>query len=541
MKHITLSLALLALPLLATAQSLPEKSVKSDIEEVKVFLQGAQITRKGTTTTRSGKQVIKLTNLSPHIDKNSIQVKANGNFTVLGVKHDINYLEELDKNKKIDSLTAEIEAVEDKLTLKRSRLEVLAEKKSLLSANKNLGGTNNGTSLTQLKQAIDFYDRELTAIEADELKTQKNIDDLNEQLGKLKRELQSAQRIQEFPSGEIHVRIDAPKSTPASFEVRYLVSNAGWYPKYDVRATKVNQPIQLAYKAEVYQNTGINWNNVNLRLSNGNPNQSGTMPELGTWYLNYYQPNRRFGYDDAQLDEVIVTEALEGQVASVRMKKEAAPAPVASRVQANAVENQTTVDFVIDRPYSVNSNGEAITVDLKEHTIPATYQYYATPKLDTDAFLVARITNWDQYNLLEGEANLYFEDAYVGRSILDAKSLSDTLNISLGRDKSIVIGREKVDQFSKRRTIGSNKVDSRAFEITVRNKKSQPVDLILYDQIPVSTRNEIEIEAEELSGGKLDESTGKVTWQLKLPAGEQTKLTLSYEVKYPKREKVILE
>ena len=213
----------------------------------------------------------------------------------------------------------------------------------------------------------------------------------------------------------------------------------------------------------------------------------------------------------------------------------------AKTITTTVVENQTSVEFEVEKPYSIKSNGEKIGVDLNTFEIETIYEYYAVPKLDKDAFLMARVIDWDKYNLLEGEANLYFEDAYVGRSILDARSLTDTLNISLGRDKNIVIGRTKMDDFSKRRTIGTNKVDSRGFDIIVKNKKSQAINVKLFDQIPVSSLSAIEVTPSELSKGVLNEKTGEIIWELKVAANTQKDLKLAYKVKYPKKESLSLE
>ena len=241
-----------------------------------------------------------------------------------------------------------------------------------------------------------------------------------------------------------------------------------------------------------------------------------------------------------QLSETVIT-SLQGRTSGVRIRGANSIKQEADVITTSTIENQTTVEFEVEKPYSIKSNGEKLTVDLNSYEIKAAYEYYAVPKLDKDAFLIARIVDWDQYNLLEGEANLYFEDGYVGRSILDAKTLTDTLNISLGRDKNIVIGRTKVDEFSKRRTIGSNKIESRGFKIIVRNKKSQPIKLTLYDQIPVAAISDIIVTPTQLSKGRLDDQTGEVAWELDLNPQQNIELKLEYEVKYPKKEKLILE
>ena len=223
---------------------------------------------------------------------------------------------------------------------------------------------------------------------------------------------------------------------------------------------------------------------------------------------------------------------------------EAAPAPPTPDtpvMETRVTENQTTVEIEVEKPYTIVSAGEKLFVDLKKHEIDAQYEYYAIPKLDKDVFLVARVINWDRYNLLEGEANLYFEDAFVGRTILDTYDTKDTLDISLGRDKSIVISREKQDTFSKKRVLNANQTDTRGFKITIRNRKSQPVKLNVLDQVPVSVNNNITVTLLELTKGNLDAKTGKITWSFELEPQKQRELFFQYEVRYPKNEKVTLE
>jgi hypothetical protein len=623
MKYLTLLLVLLTNQ--TFSQTLTEPELKTKIDEVTIYVQGGQVSRTGKVEIPQGKSILRIKSLSPYIDDKSVQVKATGEFTILSVNHKLNYLNTLKKDEKIDSLMKEIESLDLEISTAESRLQILSEKQSLLDENKNLGGETSGASLTQIKQAIDFYDRELTTIKTEEIKTRLKIKELNKDKKKIEQEISNVQGKDELPTSEIEIRVDSENKIGGDFNITYLVANTGWYPKYDVRVASVDQPLELNYKADIYQNTGIDWENVKLKLSNGNPNQSGVAPELQTWYLNYARntiinratydavsnsvrnvsgkildengeplpgativvkgttvgtvtdmggnysltlPNGAthltisfIGYvteelpitssnisvrlesDISELQKVVVvgygvSNRLQGRAAGVQVNSKPQKAET---IRTTTNENQTTVEFEVDEPYSIKSNGEKLSVDLNSFEIETIYEYYAVPKLDKDAFLIARIINWDQYNLLEGEANLYFEDAYVGRSILDARSLEDTLNISLGRDKSIVIGREKVDDFTKRKTIGSNKIESRGYKIIARNKKSQNIKLTLFDQIPVAAISDITVSPVELSNGKIDEKTGEVTWELELQSQQQKELNLSYEVKYPKNEKVILE
>jgi hypothetical protein len=628
MKKTFLSLISLLWVFSAYSQEIKETSFTSQIQDVTVFLAGAQVFEKAQGQLSAGESFILVKGLSPYIDEKSIQIKGQGNFTIQAVNKRLDFLSEKEVNEKVKALNDQILEIQRNQNKENARLQILVEKASLLQANKKLGGEQTGPSIAELRSALDFYETELTKLKTEELQIQAKMQQENEEMDRLFNQIRAMQASDNKSTSEIRIRVKAPASGSANLEINYLVANAGWYPKYDVRVKNVSSPLSLNYKAEVYQNTGVDWKNVKLRFSNANPNQSGQAPNLEKWELNYARltiPRKYMGpnvpgtvsgivieemsgepmpgvtvvvkgstigtvtdtegryslslpqnaqslvfsfigmraqekainnqstinavllADEMMLQEMVVTgydsnveRNLQGRVPGVNAKSnrremEAAP------LLTTFVENQTTVEIEVAEPYSIKSNGEKTLVDLKAFEIPANYRYSVIPKLDKDAFLIAEISDWNQYSLLEGESNLYFEDGFVGRSILNAAGLQDTLLISMGRDRSIVVQREKMEEFSKKRTIGSNITETRGYEIKLRNNKSQTVTLKVEDQIPVSVNSTITVEAIELSSGKLNPQTGNVTWEITLAPGAQQKISLQYEVKYPKSERVILD
>ena len=616
MKRLLFFLLLGSYALQGLAQDLKEVMLTNQIKEVTLFLSGAQVFETASGTLPVGETVLLVKGLSPFLDEKSIQVKGQGNFTIQAVNKRLDFLHEKEEGEKAIALEKEIAEIEKRQSNLRNRIKVLATKMSVLSANKSIGSSQAGTSMTALKATLDFFDAEHTKIANEELQINTQIAANDEEIEALRNQLYALQQSDDKAKAEIRIRVKATGSGPATFQINYLVSNAGWYPKYDVRVKSITDPLQLQYKAEVFQNTGADWKNVKLRFSNANPNQGGQAPIIDKWELNYarYTTVNKFAVPQTPgaisglvLDEqgqplpgtaVLVkgttigtTTDLEGRYSLTlpttaktlvfsfvgmrmeelpiqgrsslnvtlmqdtqmlsevvvtgsyrQMEKKALGASMdAAPLMTSFVENQTTVEIQVAEPYSIKTNGERTLVDLKTYEIPATYRYSAIPKLEKDAFLLAEMADWSQYSLLEGESNLYFEDGFVGRSILNPAALQDTLQISMGRDRSIVMQREKVDQFSKKRTIGSNITESRGYEITLKNNKSQAVTLQLKDQIPVSFNSTITVTTGELSGGVLDPVTGIVTWEIILPPGGQQKLFLRYEVKYPKSERVILD
>ena len=618
MKRLLFSLLLVSLAFPGFAQDLKEVTLTNQIKEVTLFLSGAQVFETATGTLPAGESVLLVKGLSPFLDEKSIQVKGQGNFTIQAVNKRLDFLQKKELGEKAEALERAIEEIEKRQSSLRNRLQVLDTKMSVLTANKSIGSSQAGTSMTALKATLDFFDAEHTKIINEELQIKTQIEANKEEIGGLRNQRFALKQSDNRSTSEIRIRIKAPTAGQASFQLNYLVANAGWYPKYDLRVKSITEPLQLQYKAEIYQNTGGDWKNVKLRLSNANPNQSGQAPSLEQWQLNFVglavprnfnlpqlpssisgqvldyrdtplagvsvlvkgstlgtvtdqegkyslvlpknESTLVFSFVGKQIEErqvsnesiLNVTLIDEGTIVmnevadAVFYEKSLNQLPFAAEnaqeeLLTQLVFNPTTVEIEVAEPYSIKSNGERTLVDLKTYVIPASYRYTAIPKLEKDAFLQAEISDWSQYSLLEGESNLYFEDGFVGRSILNPNALQDTLQISMGRDRSIVMQREKVDQFSKKRTIGSNITESRGYEITLKNNKSQAVTLQLKDQIPVSVNSTITVTTGELSGGILDPVTGIVTWEIILPPGGQQKLSFRYEVKYPKSERIILD
>ncbi|NME67391.1 mucoidy inhibitor MuiA family protein [Flammeovirga aprica] len=606
-------------------QSFQERKMKSSIKSARVFLKGAELSRKGFIKVSKGKYKLTMNKLSTSIDGNSVQVKGKGNFIILSSKFNINVTEKPSSTLSSDSLLKEIKKVDLQLKQITYRETVLSQKEDLIAKNIALGSEQKGVSSTELTQMLNLYEVQLTKINNEYLKLESKKEALKEEKINLEYHFKQSGGVEITKTGEIVVEIESKVAQTITLEASYYINDAGWLPKYDIRAVDISKPLKVEYKADVYQNTGVEWKNVALTLSNGEPNQSGVMPQMRKWELNYprytrsvsqkydaYASSKITGtiYDDTgiplpgvnivfegttigtvtdfdgnfsltkptnathfnvsyigyvskrmainksnyyiqlepdaeQLEEVVVIGYGSVKKGARKNRTMAAPAPKpqkeAIKMTSEMEENTTTVDFKIEKKYTIKSGTGTISVNMKEYQIPVEYQYFSIPKLDKSAFLIAKIPSWDQYNLLSGEANLFLEGGYVGTTLVEANTMADTLDISLGRDKSIVVNRNKVDELAKKKSLGSSKTDSRAFELKIRNKKSSPIKIEFYDQVPVSVNSEITVEVEKLSGGKLNDSDGFIVWKEEIAPGKSLSKSFKYSVKYPKKEKVILE
>lgn len=513
-----------------------EKEVSSKITGVTVFLNKAQITRVARVNITAGESQFVITGLTANIDPQSIQVAGKGNFTLLGISHRVNYLDELNMPPGLKMLNDSLEYLQRQVVLENSQKEILNKEEQMLVSNQKIGGTNQNLTAAELKAMADFYRNRLTDIVNARMKIDLRLKEINERIRRIRQQISEQHRLYTQNTGEIVVKVSADTPAQGELTVDYVVGNAGWNAVYDLRAKDTRSPIRLAYKANVYQNTGEDWKDVRLKLSTANPTLGGVKPELATWYLDFPKVMLR-GVAAITREKKAMSYMLDSAQGGVEVQ----PSPVeASAVSENVVVMQTSLntEFDISLPYTVPSSAQPTLVDIRQHEVNAQYIYSAAPKLDRDAFLLARITGWEQLNLLPGNANVFFEGTFVGNSYIDPNNIPDTLSLSLGRDQRLVIERKKLRDFSSVRLIGSNKRETLAFEISVRNTKNENATIILEDQIPVSANSQIEVTLTDRGGAKYDPVTGKLTWEFELQPNESKTVTYHYEVKYPRNQVV---
>jgi len=539
MKKILISAYFLFIAICSMAQII-NKEIASKVSSVIVYMNAAQITHNADASLGKGDYNLVFTGISPNINQKSIQVTANNDVKVTSVTYIVDYMDTKAESATIQTLKDSLKLLDEKVKTIDDQLEVYKDEKALVLKNNDLKGTM-GVVSTELQKAADFMRSRLNEINTITEKLEKQQEGLNERSAKIQKQLTELNSKQGQPVYKLNVTVSVKAATTSQFTIKYLVTNAGWSAFYDIRATDVNSPIQLDYKAKVFNNCGIDWSNVQLTLSTADPTQSAQRPSLSTWGLNY-NDNNNF---------------LSGKINGVKVAEEgylnnAASPKAVSQYSSNEIEvsdkskkqwnNQYTaievselsVDFEITSKYSLPSDNKVYFVDVQTEELPATYKYIAIPKIDKDAFLVANITGWESLNLIEGNANIFYAGTFVGQSYINTRFASDTLEISLGRDKKVAITRTKKVDNSGKTFISGNYKETLSYEITVRNNNQSPINIEIQDQIPVSQESDIKVDAIETSGATPDPLSGKLVYELKLNPSESKILINTFTVQYPK-------
>jgi len=614
-----------------TMVSTNRQKVTATLKHVTVFTNGAQVERAHSTNLLAGEQVITFTGLSPYTDVKSMQIKARGKLTVLGVNYRTIHPDSLQRIKQLREAEKLVKLTDEKERELKAQLEVVNAQLELVKTNCSTGSRTAVTPLANIKELNNYYAQETLELKKKVIAIDQELAKLADIREKQEKTVDSIAHLKLKSIIEADLKLQVPQAGKVEFDLTYYVKNAGWYPTYDLRSDGLGQPLQLSYKAHMFQKTKEEWNNIPVTLSSANPSLSNIAPELRTYWLNFGKQAPRYdnalatdgsvsgvvldeqdepligcsvmvvgtslgtvtdinghysialprgknqikfayvGYlsqtcsvnsstlnvrmkeDDTTLEEVVVVGygvSKKGNRKSSRKQNDIYKAPPIVKdeemfesdlIAVNEQKAQFGYEFDIKQPLTLSSDGKTTTTEIARYQLPATYQYLGIPRADEDAFLIADVTDWQQHSLLEGEANVYFENSFIGKTILDPTVANDTLHFSLGRDNGIRIQRTKVSARSTRRLLASSQEQNMTWRITVKNSRQEAVSLTLQDQIPVSENSNITVTTEELSGGQLDKSTGIVEWQLQLQPNEQREFIIQYRVKYPKSRNLVVE
>ena len=617
MKNNILLFAIIFFYFSANSQTIKEKSITSKVKSATIFLNNAQVTRIKEVKLDKGIQLLKFIGLSPFIDKKSIQIKAK-NIEIQAVNFKKNYLSKNKKSIELISLEKKLNFLDKEIEKENVNLLTTQEKIRFFKENRSIRGSQTLTVIA-LKETAQFYGDQMILLNTKELNSNNTLKRLQREKKLVTKQLEGLTIKNSYFTGEIIVKVTSDLAKNTDFQLIYNVSNVSWYPTYDVRVTDINSPLTIVYKANVKQNSKVDWNNVKLQFSSANPNQSTKAGKITPYFIGYgtrppnYKnnideisgyvsdnkgnlpgvsvivkgttigtetnfdgkysikiPNSKstlvfsyLGYkteerltnnstinvtmqeNNISLDEIVVTargikrekKVLGYSASYIKTGKKDSN----YSIPTEEIVNQTSVSFKIIEPYTIKSSNKDYVVSMKTYQTDATYIYYTVPRIEERAFLVASLKNWEQYNLLEGEASIYFEDTFIGTSLIDTRFTNNNLDISLGVDKNITVKRTKSKDFTTKQFIGNKKEETSLWDIAIKNNKRQSIKIIILDQIPISTREEITITLDKSFNGELDKKTGEIKWRKIINSNDIEEFQLKYTARYPKNKELLLD
>lgn len=526
MKKLSIFISLIFLSNIFFAE---EIIVKPELQKVKVFLHSAEINQSAKVKIEKGLNEIVLTGIANNIDRNSINVSGKGDGVIISVLQRFDYLRPKEQNPAIKILQDSLEVMNKKLSINNNEEEVLKYELDFLMANKSIKNEKTGISIQELQKMSEFFKKKTSDIKNQLLENSLTSKRITKKIENLKKQLDELNNQSNKPTNEIVVTISSNKAGNFSIDLSYLLYDAGWNPNYNIYVENIQSKAKLNYIANVWQNSGFDWKNVEIILSTRNPNKNNTKPELIPWYLNFYNPILSRELKSGMYKAVTMD-------ASVQNVVEPQAQTMADYFEVN--ETQLALEFFPTMKYDIPSDNKPHSISLKDSELKSTYQYYAVPKFDSKAFLVMKLNQWSDLNLLPGEANIFFENSFVGKTYLNPQTNKDSLFISLGRDESIIVSRNQLKDFSEDKFLSSDVERTFSYEIKIKNNKKNAINLIVEEQFPISQQEDIQVNLKETNGALIDNEIGSLKWNVTINSNESISKRFSFSVRYPKDKKI---
>ncbi len=569
MKKVLLIFGIVIVCAQTKAQNLAADTARTDatITNATVYFgYGAELTHESKVKVDAGTKIIVISQLSTSADINSLQISVPEDVALLSQRYSVYYPTVPPVAK-----TKEVERMEDSIGLIQREIgridnlivideEILTKTGLLIETTINTSGNKTVTSDEVLK-LLEYYNSKIEKSKINIYNHRQNINVQNLKIAEIRKRIAAMAAVtpvKQKPYGQVFLQVMCKRSGEIPINLSYYTQYAGWTAVYDVRVNSKTNKVKLVYKASLTQTTGIDWKKTKLTLSTGTPTFGVAAPVLTPWFLQLYVPGiatdlqRRAAAGNAQRnliqsyrdDEKLAEEVVVTALGIERKPKELGYSlqtidPSTLQQYTTLNEGQLNTNFEIDLPYDIDSDGQLNSVTIKDQEISCVLKNYAVPRMDKDAYLLAEVADWQNLDLLPGDANIIMDDTYIGRSLIDPNSIADTLNLSLGRDKRVAIKRSLIKELSSLKTSGKESKQVFTYEITMKNNKLTDVNLLLKDQYPLSNIKEVIVTLEDGSDATINAETGVLTWKIDLKSGESKKVRFSYSVKYPKDKKIV--
>lgn len=551
-------IVILALVFSFTLNSFAQEDIPSysgKINQVKVFLQQAQIEKTVSFPLKQGNNEIILSGNSQYMQTQSLQFTSINDFIITDFTPFIQYVQPTqpseeklsnEKKLKLKILRDSLEILSNQNSDSYALTSILSREKQVLDNMKIISQPQSIDSIPKIKDGLSYYRDKMMEISkmlqkenAIVSKRSIRIKEINNQINII---LQGAENNFQ-PRNEYYIRLNiySEKNIPMSkLSYTYNVGGVYWQPFYDVKFTKPSDPASFVLKAQLTQQTGEDWNDVKLIFSTEQPN-SGRI--LGNLYPYYLQPQQQHARTYRKQSNNVESLAAKVSGVSEDAAEYAVPMANATKYSEMTVSQLTMLgkEYEVGMKHTIISDGKEKIIALETKSTKADYKHYTIPKIEKAAYISALMPQWEDLELMDASGKIYLENNYINDTYISSSNAEDTLNLSIGQDKRVAVDRKIAKTKPEKTGLLSNTIETIVtITLSIKNNNQTPIDINVVDQIPLSNQENIKITAGDLSKAQYDEKTGKLTWDFSLKALEQKTITFNYTVRQPKGVNIIL-
>ncbi|MEQ1653029.1 MAG: mucoidy inhibitor MuiA family protein [Hyphomicrobium sp.] len=541
----------------------------SRVDAVTVFLSGAEVTRVAKVKIEKGEHTVIFNDIPASAVAGSIRVegKATGKLDIGSVDTARKYLARAESQaadvdrKKIED---ELEALRDQKTVVEAQAQAAETQKQLIAnlaqlptrpaPASGIAGAGEDWSRILAMIAQGTGDASRLGIDA-----QLKIRDLDRKIDDLEKKLSSLAPAKSDQT-EVRVYVDAGSPLEADFTVRYQVQGANWVPLYDARLQTGSKTaaakMDLARRAAITQKSGENWDNVTLQLSTARPSEGASAPVIDTQTIDF-EPElkpmpaappapmaraRRPENIEQDMDAAAMADAMGGAPSKFAAAK-VDDSQVVAETQAAVITAPFEATFAVPGKVTVTGNGDAKRVVLMTDALEPSLSSRTVPKLDSNAYLYAKINLPKGTPLLPGRVYLFRDGTFSGTANLPLLQPGEDHDLGFGVDDQVKVKYAVLEEKrGESGLISTSHTDSRNFRVTLKNLHERPIQVTVLDRTPVSQNQEIKVEytgKTTPTKTNFEEKRGVMSFEAKLEPDEERVLDYGYRISWPAAKSII--
>lgn len=525
------------------AQTLSTDTAK--ISEVTVYSDRAEVVKHLEGNLEAGEHVLSFENLPGSADLSTVRVRGKGDFALIDIRAEAiqttdtadTRLKELeDKKEELAKQLKELNMSDARINNRKAALEKILTRLTTTTATATAPAEMDTTKWSSYLQfhseALEKCDKEIFANAQTTLGVQKEINRIVREI-----ENMNVQRVKYRNVAK--VKIEVKKSGRIQLDLSYIVIGPSWRPSYDVRANTTQGNLELTYNAEIRQSTGEDWKGVALKLSTAQPGIGGREPNLSPWFINKQEAVVAMGAA-APMAKSLSRRQDQMMNAYVAEADQAAQPAEMSVAGASVVTGATAETYIIDRVSDVLSDNKVAKVNITQQNFPTVYRYSSVPKLSPHVYLKAKAKNKSDFTLLAGRTSVFLDGAFVANASLDLVPAGQEFWTYLGVDPSVKVERKELGRREETSGLFGKKTVRTVYDniFKIKNSKSTAIELVVWDQIPISDHEDIKVVLEEPKYEKDSEnlkmSDGKLLeWRFNLKADEKKDVPFRFAIERP--------
>lgn len=509
--------------LASTAQAATPDTLKARITvtEATVFQEGASLQSKVQVKLPPGNSILRIRGLPRYLQPETIRIFPGPGLQSGAPRMPDQRTIDTAASPEWQNLQQRLQQLQGEKSGLRSQKKGIEAQKAILEANRKLEGS--AVNAEELRAMLQLQGQEAARLSQEEIALNQNLKKLEARLRKLQQEKSRLLQTIAQRSGEVLIPVQVPQNGSYHLKLHYAYPSAHWRSSYKVEA-QTPETLHIHHKALVYQNSGLDWNDIKLTLALGSSRGSQPKQELNPQYIDFPPPSdRRYSRSTSVQDQ----ELQNGQEA-VAVKLQEVEEPSSTQQQ-----NLSYRSFTLNKPVSVKHDQSSTAFSLKQLSRPSQFHYQATPKLQPGSFLLAQLSLPDSLSMPPGEMELYQEGTYVGRYHWDALMARDTHYLPLGEDAEVPVERKLVRRYTETKAFSSKQTTHYHYRLSATNRRRDTVNLKLYDQVPLSRHESISVRHELPADAQYDPESGEVKFPLIIPPGARRQRSIRFSITYP--------